>query len=115
MIETDGHPPMWDPAKIKEAFADVQQLVTAIGRDETGDAYCATLGPILERVFDTAETDQQAADHLAYTLYGATLFGLAAMTTAEILGSVSRTSVLELVHRTLDIWLEKPEHSTTDR
>jgi hypothetical protein len=112
MLETNGHPRQWDPAKVREAFADVEQLVAALGRDESGDAFRATLDPILERIFDAAGAEQQAADRLAYTLYGATLFGLSAITTAEILGNVRRSNVLELIHRTLDMWLEQSGGAT---
>lgn len=107
VTDTNWHPQRLDPAKVREAFADIEQLVGALGRDGTGDAYRATLDPMLERIFDAAETEQPIADRLAYVLYGATLFGLSAVTTAEILGSVPRSHVLELIQRALAMWLEE--------
>jgi hypothetical protein len=96
MPKTNGQPQPWDAAKVRKAWDDARRLAGALGVDATGDAYRRELDAVMSDVFPEDEelTQQQVADRVAYMLYGAVLFGFAALTVAEATGDLSRSEAL---------------------
>lgn len=97
-------PQPWDTGKVAEAFADAREIVEALGADFTGDRYREALGRLMELRLDS-ESDEDVVNRLAYVLYGFTLFGLGALTVAEIHSRQSREKVIAEIGKALDRWL----------
>jgi hypothetical protein len=90
--------------KVRKAWRDARRLAEAFEADDSGDAYRRELDTVLADVFPDDEelTQQQVADRIAYTLYGAAIFSTAALTVAEAAGSMSRSNALALMESSLD-------------
>jgi hypothetical protein len=105
----NGRPQAWDAVKVRAAADLVLELAAELESDRSGEAYRAKLETTIVPIFDEVETQQQAAERLAYLLYGACLLVSGATAAAEALAHVDRQQVLAIVSRSVAEWLENPD------
>jgi hypothetical protein len=102
---TDGQPQPWDLARVQDAYHAAQELVEALAADTSGDEYRRAIEVRRDEMFANVESEQQRMDQVAHLIYGATLFGLGAVTVAETASGIPRASILAQTRQVVEAWL----------